>query len=258
MADEALAAAYPKERGEIDFFAVRFSRDGEFLALVLENIQIGDPEQVWLYEMRSRRLAPVTKPHELLRIRDLAWSKDGTLYISVWRFGDGNVAQPFFLAATMAETRQIEKPPAEIIGIFNQSSKMRHFSVTCCEERNDRYTVTVTSGGNGYRTLSMKRTASKEWPEIVHGGFELETFLIDPVRMQVLYPALGEVIAFDLRTLRHRPVLDLKNPVFPFLLDRTEDGTVAYAEPGACLGEAPPISQGGTRKPRHVCFVKLQ
>jgi hypothetical protein len=256
MADEALTLTHPKERGEIDFFAARFSRDGAFLALVLKNIQGGDPEQVWLYEMRSQRLVPITKPHEYLSIRDLAWSKDGTLYISAWRFGGGNVAQPFFVASTMTQTEEIDHIPTEITEIFKQSSKRFPFGIDCCQEQDDRYAVRTTSRGNGYRTLSMRRTASKEWTEIARAGFELETFLLDPVRSQVLYPEVGRIVTFDLGTLQGRSLLSLKNPVFPFLLDRTEDGrSVAYVEPGGCLWETRPFK---VRPARHVCFVKLQ
>ena len=106
MADEALAAAYPDKRDGLNFSAARFSRDGALLALVLSDINIGDPEQVWLYELRSQRLMPVRKPHESLGIRDLAWSHDGTLYVSAQRF-TFSVSQPFFIAATAGHSHEL-------------------------------------------------------------------------------------------------------------------------------------------------------
>ncbi len=259
MADEALALAYPKERSGLDFYTGRFSRDGAFLALVLRNIRIGDPEQVWLYELRSQRLIPVTEPHETFHILDLAWSKDGTLYTSTER--GLSATQPF--GTNMARTREIGQLPREIIDIFNQSSKRFHFGgeVDCCEEpteQNGNYAVRVTAGSHGIHTLWI-REANGEWTDVADGGFELLTFIFDPVRSVVLYPALGKIVALDLQTHQSRSVLALKNPVFPYLLDQTGDGTVvAYIEPGDCLLGAQSDDELRIAHPRRVCFAEFR
>ena len=71
MADDALESAYATERRGLDFASGRLSPSGALFALVLKNITIGDPEQVWLYDTRSRRLDPVTEtPHQSVLIND--------------------------------------------------------------------------------------------------------------------------------------------------------------------------------------------
>jgi len=104
----------------------------------------------------------------------------------------------------------------------------------------------------------MREIANKEWTDIADGGFELLTFLCDPVRSVVLYPVLGKIIAYDLRTLQSRSVLTLKNPVvFPYLLDQTADGmVVAYIEPGDCVWSSPSAAELWITHPRHVCLLR--
>jgi hypothetical protein len=259
MMDGPLTLAYPQKREWLDFMSGRFSRDGKFLALVLTNISIGDPEQVWLYELNSGALVPVTEPpHESMRILDIAWSGDGVLYVSAGRTPNG-VMQPFFLAATMEHREEIKELPAEIAEIFKQPSKKFHMNYTCCEEKNDRYHVRIEAKGHGTGTLSMRRADETKWTEIAIGGFELPTFLFDGVRSRVIYPVNGAILNFDLATRQRGNVLTLNNPYNPFLLDETEDGeTVAYVEPGGCHWAAQRAEQLGVQQPRQVCFLRLK
>lgn len=239
--------------------AARFSRDGAFLALVLKNIQSGDAEQVWLYSLASERLVPVTNPQERLIIDDLAWSEGGTLYVKAKRFPDYWVARPFVISATMASAREITELPAEMTQIFKQASKRLHFGVRCCLEENENYALRTAGDRPASGVLSMRELGSDEWKEIASGGPELLTFLLDPTRSQVLFPALGQITSFDLQTRRYGAFLELNNPVYPFLLDQTQDGRiVAYIEAGACLWDAQPVERLRIAQPVHVCFVTLK
>jgi len=250
MPDDPLALVYPKERSELyglSFFAARFSRNGESLAVVLTGIRTGDLDQVWVYTLATRGLAPVTKLEPLTHLRDMAWAQDGTLYISAIRFF------PVFFAATPEKTQEIAEPPAEIGEIFKQASKQFH--IGCCEERNDRFAVKVTTRGHNYHTLSIRKLTSNTWVAITDGGPELATFLFDHARSEVLFPDIGKIVAVDLRTLRRRTLLALNQPVFPLLLDQTMDRKiVAYVEPGGCLSN----SQARSWQPPRICFIELK
>ncbi|MDE2210757.1 MAG: hypothetical protein KGJ99_13610, partial [Betaproteobacteria bacterium] len=54
--DTALAKAYPAKRAGLSFEDGCFSPDGAFFALSVSQIESGDPEQVWLYDLRARKL----------------------------------------------------------------------------------------------------------------------------------------------------------------------------------------------------------
>lgn len=259
MSDAALAFAYPQQRSHLDFAAARFSPDGRFLALLLTDILTGDPEQLWLYEMRTGLLTPMTPPprqRESLVIRDLAWS-DGSVFISGVRIIN-SAGYPYLASATMAGLKTLDQLPAKVNEILQQPSKRLH--VLCCQDQSDRYVVASEHVGHGAWGLSMQVKGQRTWSVIAQGGGELETFLFDPSRSQVLYPALGKMMAYDLQTRQSREVLTLNDPwTQPRLLDQTQDGTmVAYIEPGACLGPARGGDITRTDPPRHVCLLKLR
>jgi hypothetical protein len=259
MMDGPLTQAYPEKRKGIDFRWGRFSRDGKFLALVLSSISSGEAEQVWMYELSSGTLVPVTeRPHNSMLIFDIAWSGDGILYVSGGRTPNG-ILKPYFLAATMEHREEIKEPPAEITEIFKQPSKKFHINYPCCLERYGPYEVKIEGKGHGAGTLSMRRTDERKWTEIAGGGFELLTFHLDETRSRVIYPLNGIIVEFDLSTRQSRILLKLNNPFNPFMLDVTADGkTVAYIEPGSCHGAALGVDKLRIEQPSQVCFLHLQ
>jgi hypothetical protein len=102
----AIRAAYPGEG--IQFPMGRFSPDGSKLALVISDVNTGGPEQVWMYDMQTRRMVAVTENPLGGRdpgIRALAWDIDGTLYVHGSR--GGNVLGPYNVAATMTKSEEI-------------------------------------------------------------------------------------------------------------------------------------------------------
>jgi hypothetical protein len=258
MADESLVAAYPKKRGELLFDNGRFSPDGRLFAAVLTGIETGDPEQVWLYDLRSKRLIAVTEQppqdHETsIRIRDVVWSGDGTLYISAERIH--GVAQPFFIAATMNQTRRVDSPPAQIGSAFRQHVG-NPSSYDLREQRNDRYVVTVINQGHGDIVLRARPAKGGPTWLIAFGGWELESFLFSGNQSEVLYPTVEGVATVDLQTGKSRLVLrgtggDLR------LLDRSIDGKlIAYTVFGPCLRK--PDYSFPVHQPRNVCFARLE
>jgi hypothetical protein len=253
MVDDALDLAYPKERIELHFSLARFSHDGEFLAFAINNVTLGDPEQVWLYEMRSHRLIAVTeKPRQSVQIQDLAWSDDGTLYVKALRLV--NVERVFFLAVKNGQTREIDQPLPQIAERFDRRARLQ-----CCEERNDSYVVKATKG-HGYYSLSMRLSQQTALKAIATGGGELETFLFDPVRSQVRYPervgSTRTLVTLDLGSRQSRS-LQLQNGADLRLLDQTRDATlIAYTVAGSCLVKPSPDNQLNIGEPHRLCFVR--
>jgi hypothetical protein len=254
MADDPIGKAYPRERRNLTFCGGHFSGDGTLFAVVLKDITIGDPEQVWLYEIRSQRLIPITEMAQAsmsIRIRDLVWDDDGTLYISAERIHV--VARPFFIAATMTQVNEIDSPPAQIANAFKRRARGEYRN-DLREEQSDRYVVTLTNQGHGDLSLRMRPANGGVRYEIMRGGWELESFLFDEARSEVLYPSGEAIITFDLQTRQSRYFLrgtggDLR------LLDRTRDGAVvAYTVAGPCAGK--PDYDTTVRQARRVCFVK--
>ena len=114
MPNEALAAAYPQDLPNLSAVYGLFSPDGTLFAFVTAGIAIGDPEQVWLYDMRSKRLFNVTeKPVAAISpaIRSITWIGT-TLYVKGVRMqslGD------FVVKATEDGAEEIPAAPSQAI-----------------------------------------------------------------------------------------------------------------------------------------------
>jgi hypothetical protein len=124
MNDDALTAAYsPKERLYLTFSSGQFSSDGARIGLVAGDILSGDPEQVWLYDLKSHGLIAVTDkptPDKMPAIRDLAWAGE-TLYVDgLRRSGD----RRFVVAASPGKIEEITAAPAQVERNFTQEEAM--------------------------------------------------------------------------------------------------------------------------------------
>jgi hypothetical protein len=61
LRNEALSASYSAmQRAQLSFGSGAFSPDMRYLALQTKDVVIGDPEQVWRYELATDQLVPVT------------------------------------------------------------------------------------------------------------------------------------------------------------------------------------------------------
>lgn len=255
LKDDALDAAYADQRVHMSFGPTSFSPNGKLFAFSVGGMTTGDPVDVRSYDLEAGSLTAIAQTEEEKKQRwsilDLAWGKDGTLYIHADpRVGGAN---PVFLAATSAGTQVIGAFP-EGVGIGPTAL----FDVTA--ERLCR--------GCAFTLMARRRdgTDSFEIAEI------MRNVVYDAEDSLVLYPA-GDIVVFDLNTRRSRKIAV---PIAPeVLLHQIRTGTshlVAYVTRGACEPEPSadgeeewvklnlPRNAALRRQPMasHICFVQLR
>ena len=262
MKDEALAAAYPKLRSELKVEEGRLSPDGKLLAFSLSQIVSGDPDQVWIYELATGKLRPVTETpvRDVLgfSFTDMGFVADDTLYVDAeridWRDQSDN--RPLHLAATIAETREIPSFPAEAAQMFarQQAPYANGQSFGDREESNARYVVSVVNKGHGAFTLTAKRRGSGETVLALQGSWDLAYALFDAARSRVLYAGNDKaeriVLVYDLEARR---TIRIATPV-DRLLDVTDKGLLAYSAWATCAPGGPSPPPDHTLK---LCFLTL-
>jgi hypothetical protein len=252
MAVDALEAAYPNERSDLTFQSGLFSPDGGLIAVVLMGISIGDPEQVWLYDLHSRFLVAVTERPQngSVRIRHLVWGDDGVLYVSAERIH--RVGHPYFVAATMKQATEIDAPTEQIAKTLQQSV-LDLTPSPISEIRSNSYIVSVKNLGHGDIVLSARMANGGESFQISRGSWELASFRFDADGREVLYPVREAIMSFDLKTRQSRYLVRSAGSDVR-LLDRNKDGLLAYTVAGPCGGTIDYKSD--VRQPRRVCFSK--
>ena len=232
------------------------------MALTISGITSNGPDQVWLYELRSRKLIPITvRSQGAIWVRDFVWSGDNTLYVK---------ADPIYLAATMAAVRELDQPPAEIAELFERRARrddsMESNSFGWNVQRVGRYRVTAEHWNHGRFYLTVRLNNDTKSERIATGSWELETFLLDSKRLRVLDPEsfwYGAVVSFDLRTRQSRSLFFQMGDGLQ-LLDERHDGTLlAYKLSGDCRQDDVRYRwiidvsfREHWRTDRHVCFIK--
>jgi hypothetical protein len=259
--DSALAKAYSAKRAGLSFEQGRFSSDGALFAFSVSQIESGDPEQVWLYDLRARTLVPVTEApkHGLIgfTIADIAWGKDNTLYVSgervVWQNQSDN--RPLIVAATMNRSAEIKAFPREIEAVFKAQSAAGG-DEDATSRSGDLFNVTARNLGHGAFILSAYNRKTKQDREIARGSWELEHFLFDGHAL-LRYPAGEGIVSLDLRNGTSQSLVLAHGRVLTRLLDETQDGRwMAYSMPGSC----DPLNYGPTPggDTQFICFAKVQ
>jgi hypothetical protein len=247
MPDAALTDAHPDLRQNLGFENGRFSPDGSQFAFGLTNIRSGGPDEIWLYDLRNQRLRRVSAlpgPY--------VWSRDGKLYASFVPEPD----RKRYLVATRDSISEIDPLPAGIEAALVKGpyrEEARHAA---------EYAVTAENTGHGALRLFFRLPGSPRPHVIAAASWELETFLLNPARRQVIYPEtnwFGSIVTYDLRTGQSETV-DFQSGENLRLLDLTGDGTfVAYSVFGACRQEESTyqrlihVRQG--HAPASVCFI---
>jgi hypothetical protein len=265
LLDGPITATYPDHKYWV--LKVRFAPDGSTLALVTTSFQTAPngPDEVWLYEMRSRRSVPAVLPASVgvslvsdqraayVATRygpedtDIAWDTDNTLYVN----GGNEVlgTPPLRVAATMTGAKEIRQFPSDIQAAFAQRPEIgRPSGPEKCSpliSRNGQFVVTLQPTGrgcNGTKYLAMRKSDGSGAHQIgsISGDGPDFYFLFDKRRSLVIYAKdLGtyraaQLVTFDMKTLQSRATA---MPVQGQFLDETPAtaGTlVAYYVKGLC------------------------
>ncbi|HEY0265898.1 MAG TPA: lysozyme inhibitor LprI family protein [Rhizomicrobium sp.] len=249
--DDALAAAYGKDRADVNFSDAAFSPDQKLLAFAAG---VGDNRSVWLYDSTGRKLLAVSAvpPHGGNATMGAFYWVGATLYGE----GQSNAANaapaPFRFAATMAGSRKIDKlPPAPVIAGEPKDTTDANAAGGERSEEGGRFGVASASQGHGAFTLTAS-DAKSEWTIEKTGGWELSGFLFDAQRSRVLYdaPANGALTLYNLVTRRKAAYAA---PPGKILTVSADGGVAVIATYQPCQGAIladPPRTQ-------HLCLITL-
>lgn len=254
MNDSRLAATYPDKRDSLDFGTGRFSSDGKYFVFTTTGVFMGDPEQVWQYDMKLRRLESITgkaMESETTTIFDVQSVAD-TLYILYART-DRPVTARSCLAVTRGGTKVLSQIPPTVKGIFDQRERGElvaggfRFTV----ERRCRgcdWDVWVQLNGSKRRALTV------QWPDVVADSDQ-------PILFYEVPGQLNAIGSFDLRTRRSSELpLPMGGGIGGTELLAAKRGrngfVVAYATRDTCLPELDPDGSPSWELRRDVDALK--
>ncbi len=249
MASAALAQGHPDLRRNLGFEDGRFSPDGSEFAFGVTNIRSGATDEIWLYGLRDERLRRVAD-----RPGPYVWGTDGKLY--AWFVSD----RKRYVVATPDSISEIDQPPSDVAAAFARwrpgRADVRHAG---------EYVVSAVNQGHGLLRLLVRSPGIPQAHVIAEGSWELETFLLNPARRQVLYPEtgwFGSIVTYNLRT-GQSAALDFQSGQNLRLLDLTGDGKLlAYSVTGPCSQDASSYQWLLHIEPRlehaaaNVCFIR--
>jgi len=261
MDDSALAKTYPDKRAGLAFEDGRFSPDGAFFAFSVSQIESGDPEHVWLYDLKARKLVAATEAPKKsavgFTISGLAFGKDDTLYVSGERIDwqDQSDNRALLVAATMAHSAEVKAFPKDADAAFAVQAAAVTEDDDAITLHGEPFDVTAQNLGHGAFTLSAENRKTGKIRKIVNGGWELEHVLFDG-HAKLRFGDSSGIVTLDLNSGTSQRLIVAQKRALGRLLDQTQGGSlVAYIMYGSC----DPIKYGAVRggDPQFICFVRV-
>ena len=185
MDDSALAKTYPDKRAGLAFEDGRFSSDGAYFAFSVSQIESGDPEQVWLYVLRARKLVAATEAPKKsaigFTISGIAFGKDDTLYVTGDRIDwqDQGNNRKLQVAATIGHGAEVKAFPRDAVAAFAAQAAAVTEGDDTITWHGDPFDVTAQNLGDGAFTLSAENRKTGKVRKIANGGWELQHVLFD-------------------------------------------------------------------------------
>lgn len=251
MADATLSAAHPNLRRNLGFDYGRFSPDGSGFAFAVNGIRtgVGGADETWLYNIRNKRLQRVTD-----RAGPYVWDADGKLY--AWFVNNRKI----YVVATPDSISEIDQPPADIASTLERGWQFRS-----AVQRAGNYEISAENQGHGLLHLYVRSPGEPRPEAIADGGWDLESFLVNPAREQVIYPEggwFGSIVTYKLRT-GQSVKLQIQSGGNIRLLDLTRDGKLlAYSVTGPCSSETGYQWLLQVERLQHtgsnICFLRLK
>ena len=258
--DSALAKTYPGKRAGLSFEEGRFSPDGAFFAFSVSQIESGDPEQVWLYELKTRKLVAATEAPKKgaigFTLSGIAFGKDDALYVTGdridWRDQGNN--RKLQVAATMVHSTELKSLTKDADAAFGAQAAAVTEDDDAITWHGDPFDVIAQNHGHGSFTLSAKNRKTAQIRKIADGGWEFEHVLFDG-HAKLRFGDGSGIVTLNLTSgTRQRLVVAQKRGPGR-LLDQTHGGLVSYIMYGSCDPDEYGAVRGGD--PQFVCFVKV-
>ena len=260
MDDSALTKTYPDKRAGLAFEDGRFSPDGAFFAFSVSQIESGDPEQVWLYDLKARKLIAATEAPKKgaigFTISGIAFGKDDTLYVTGdridWRDQGNN--RKLQVAATMAHSTELKSLTKDADAAFGAQAAAVTDDDDAITWNGDPFEVTAQNLGHGAFTLSAKNRKTGLIRKIANGSWELQHVLFDGHAKLRFGDSIG-IVTVNLKggTTQRLVVAQKRAP--GRLFDQAQGGSlIAYIMYGSCDPDKYGAVRGGD--PQFVCFVR--
>ena len=248
--DRALKAVYTAEqRLHLTFFAGAFSPGGRYLAFEISDVNTGDPEQVWRYDLATHQLLAVTaKPTSPAdpQVDDLGW--DGEVLYTKLNNGYG---RELFSRTEDDVTSSVSSwPPNLNVLKLGTPRDVGTFSVE--EEMNCHGCRELVLGSGSVITQLL--------------GDEGWTALDDPPMVIAADARYRGIVLLDLRSIHRRSIRLPAGQVLNVLAAWHGPNSIriAYEVNGPCdppQGLDPmmiPGNDNNKSRPHHLCFVEVQ
>ncbi|MGA7712725.1 MAG: hypothetical protein WCA81_12540 [Rhizomicrobium sp.] len=261
MDDSALSKTYPDKRAGLAFEEGRFSPDGAFFAFSVSQIESGDPEQVWLYDLRARKLVAATESPKKstigFTISGIAFGKDDTLYVAGeridWRDQGNN--RKLQVVATMGHGAEVKAFPRDAVAAFAAQAAAVTEGDDTITWHGDPFDVTAQNLGHGAFTLSAENRKTGRSRKIANGSWELQHVLFDG-HAKLRFGDSGGIVTVDLNGGATQKLIVAQKRAPGRLLDQTQDGSlIAYIMYGSCDPDKYGAVRGGD--PQFVCFARV-
>jgi uncharacterized protein YecT (DUF1311 family) len=270
-----IARARPElvENGQVPVAGMRLSPDGRHVAILLPSQELDGPNQLWLYRVADRKLAPVTpRPDTRAKhpadavslITGFAW-RDGTLFAiaSLWGDGsDGEGGPQAFYAATVDGSRRLPDRPAEAAGqwesvtgglVYREDEFSDDLGAVESLRGNQGWLAWTADRGHGTIDLRIRARKPLGAPYLVAwGGWDLASFLFDSARSRLTYPADIGIAQFDMATRAERRIAGTWRGDRPYAVS-ADQGTLLWATRNACGDEHEPDPDA----PERFCLAAM-
>lgn len=255
---------------------IRLSPDGALAAILLPSLELDGPDQVWLYRVADGRLAAATpapdmaQPHPdgvPMAVQATAW-QDGTLYVRVAVWGgdgesEGGVSVVY--AATLDGNRRLGEVPADVAALLDGEvepagagdDELTQNDAESPESiRGNRdFLAFVDDLGHGTIELrTRKRAAGLPAYLVAWGGWELASYLFEPDRSRLVYPADTGMTVLDMATHGERRVAGTSRGDLPQALS-DDAGLLVWSTRNACGDEF--MTEQDEDAPERFCLARL-
>lgn len=285
-----------KIASEIDYEQLLFSPDGKFLAVSISQVTCGDPEQIWVVDLKNDRVRLAT---ELvvdgkvgIRILSDHWISSDTLSIEIeridWLDQNNNVSlkvratidtsiisplgkqrdsgYPSYYELSTSPTgrfRIISGPDSTVVLDVAHQTIIRRLNTLPWMDiqwsADEHHFLFVKNHGHGFLSLGIGTTVQKvQLSRIADGSWELEGACFSPTGTAVAYPGARDVIIYGISEKKAVEVIDTGS--YPNLVAWGAGDEIAVSC-GSCKQDQDTtriLNHGGLSSPHGLYLIDLR